>query len=135
MMMALPSYKTRIHTLSALALSVLVGCAGRTPAPVAVTQAQDGSLGCSAIQAESSANAATISELDSEQGGKIAQNVVAGVAGLFIWPLWFALDLQGAATKEIAALEQRNEYLTQLAGERCAVEPAVGRVTAIQRPR
>jgi hypothetical protein len=38
------------------------------------------------------------------------------VAGLFIWPLWFAMDFQGAATKEEVALQSRQEYLATLAG-------------------
>ena len=29
-------------------------------------------------------------ELGSEEGGKVAQNVAAGVVGLFIWPVLFA---------------------------------------------
>src|SRR5690606_24567808 len=104
---------------TAAAVALLAGCAGRAPAPVAVTQAQDAYMSCAAIQSEVAANTRKISELGSEQGQKVAQNVAAGVAGLFIWPLWFALDFQGAATKEIAALEARNSYLGQLAMERC----------------
>ena len=60
-----------------------------------------------------------ISELGSEQGAKVAQNVVAGVAGLFIPVLWFGMDFQGAAGTEQAALQGRQQYLASLAGERC----------------
>ena len=76
-------------------------------------------MSCQAIQAESRANSLKISELGSEQGAKTAQNVAAGVAGLFIWPLWFAMDFQGAATKEIAALEARNAHLGERALQTC----------------
>lgn len=73
-------------------LALLASCAGRTPAPVSVSQIQDGTMSCQAIQAESRANNSKISELGGEQGAKTAQNVVAG---LFIWPLWFAMDFSG----------------------------------------
>jgi hypothetical protein len=76
-------------------------------------------MSCQAIQAESRGNNSKISELGGEQGAKTAQNVAAGVAGLFIWPLWFAMDFQGAATKEIAALEARNAHLGERALQTC----------------
>ena len=50
---------------------------------------------------------------------KVAQNVAAGVAGLVVWPLWFAMDFKGAADKDVVALEARQQYLTSLAVERC----------------
>lgn len=61
--------------------------------------------------------------LGGEEGAKVAQNVVAGVAGLFIWPLWFAMDFQGAAPKAIAALQARQQYLATLAEQRCGAVP------------
>jgi hypothetical protein len=33
--------------------------------------------------------------------------------------LWFGLDFKGAASKEVAALQARQQYLTTLATERC----------------
>ena len=72
----------------AAALLVLAGCAGRAPQPVAVVQPQDRYMDCAAIQAEVLANNKTIQGLASEEGGKVAQNVVAGVVGLVIWPVW-----------------------------------------------
>ena len=98
---------------------MLTACAGRSPDPVALVQAQDTSASCTAIQAELAANTTKISELGKDQGKKVAQNVAAGVAGLFIPVLWFAMDFQGTAGKEITALEQRNAYLAQTALERC----------------
>jgi hypothetical protein len=41
--------------------------------------------------------------LASDESGKVAQNVAAGVVGLFTWPVWFAMDFQGTAGKEEAA--------------------------------
>ena len=60
-----------------------------------------------------------VQQLADEQGIKVAQNVAAGVAGLFIWPLFFAMDLQGTATTEMNALQARQQYLATLAQQRC----------------
>jgi hypothetical protein len=51
----------------------------------------------------------------------VTQNVAAGVVGLFIWPVWFAMDFQGAASTEQTALESRQTYLAALAEKRCAM--------------
>lgn len=81
-------------------------------------------MDCAAINAEVQANNKKVIELGSEEGAKVAQNVAAGVAGLIIWPLWFAMDFQGAAPKEVAALQARQQYLATLAEQRCgAVMP------------
>ena len=103
-------------------LAALAACAGRAPNPVAAVQERDRHADCQTIQAEILANNAQIAELARESGAKVAQNVAAGVAGLFIPVLWFAMDFQGAAGREARALEQRNAYLVQLATQRC--EPA-----------
>jgi len=108
--------------IGTLALSA---CAGRAPAPVAVTQPNDRYLDCAAINAEAQANTKRIQELASEEGGKVAQNVAAGVIGLFIWPVWFAMDFQGAAAKEVAALQSRQQYLGTLAEQRCGATPSL----------
>jgi hypothetical protein len=72
------------------------------------------------ITAEIQANNIKVQELANEEGGKVAQNVVAGVAGVFIPVLWFGMDFKGAASKEVTALQARQQYLTTLATERCA---------------
>jgi hypothetical protein len=90
-------------------------------------------MDCTAIAAEVKANNTKIQELASEQGAKVAQNVAAGVAGLFIWPLWFGMDLQGAASTETTALQSRQEYLGTLAEQkRCGAPPATA--AAYSRP-
>jgi hypothetical protein len=76
-------------------------------------------MDCDAIQAEADANNRKLAELGGEQGAKVAQNVAAGIAGLVIWPLWFAMDFQGAASTEATALQSRQKYLATLAGKRC----------------
>jgi uncharacterized protein YcfL len=106
-----------------IAALLLAGCAGRAPQPVAVVQAQDRYMDCAAIIAEVEANNAKVKELAGEQGTKAAQNVIAGVAGLVIPVLWFGMDWQGTASKEITALQSRQQYLATLAEQRCAKEP------------
>src|SRR4249919_1211176 len=105
----------------------LVGCAGRDPQPLATVQPQDAYADCTMIQAEIQANNVKVKELADEQGLKVAQNVVAGVVGLVIWPVWFAMDAKGAASKDVAALQARQQYLAVLATQRCAPRrPSVG---------
>jgi hypothetical protein len=72
------------------------------------------------IRAEIEANNAKATELANEQGLKVAQNVAAGVVGLVVWPIWFGMDFKGAAAQDAANLQARQEYLTQLAAQRCA---------------
>ena len=74
---------------------------------------------------QSEGNNLKFKELSGEQGGKVAQNVAAGVVGLVIWPVWFGMDFKGAADKEVAALQARQQYLTTLATE--AVRSPAGR--------
>jgi hypothetical protein len=91
-------------------------------------------MDCTAIAAEVKANNTKVQELASEQGAKVAQNVAAGVAGLFIWPLWFGMDFQGAASTETTALQSRQEYLGTLAQQkRCGTPSATA--AAYTQPR
>jgi len=97
----------------------LAGCAGHAANPVTTVQAQDQQSDCTMIRAEIEANNITVRKLGGEQGVKVAQNVAAGVAGLFVWPLLFAMDWQGSAGKEVTALQARQQFLTVLATQRC----------------
>jgi hypothetical protein len=38
--------------------------------------------------------------------------------------LWFGMDFKGAASKEVTALQARQQYLTTLATERCKQPPS-----------
>lgn len=114
--------KLQLYIVLGAAL-VVSACAGRAPAPVAVVQAQDRYMDCAAINVEVQANNKKVIELGGEEGAKVAQNVAAGLAGLVVWPLWFAMDFQGAAPKEIAALQARQQYLATLAEQRCGAVP------------
>ena len=116
---------SRIPFMAMMACLGLGACAGRTPAPVAVVQPQDRYADCNAIMAEINSNTQQIGSLGKEDGGKVAQNVVAGVAGVFIPVLWLAMDFQNASGKEGTALTQRNAYLASLAENRCNGAPVV----------
>ena len=76
------------------------------------------------IRAEIEANNVQAEKLAQENGAKIAQNVAAGVVGVVIWPVWFAMDAKGAAGTEMDALKGRQQYLATLAQQRCAPPPA-----------
>jgi hypothetical protein len=111
----------RFETIAAMAVGLaLSACAGRDPQPIASVQPQDAYSDCTMIRAEIEANNAKATQLANEQGGKVAQNVAAGVVGLVIWPVWFGMDFKDAAGKEAAALQARQQFLTTLATERCA---------------
>jgi hypothetical protein len=71
------------------------------------------------IRAEIEANNAKAQQLADEQGWKTAQNVAAGVVGVLVWPVLFAMDSKSAAAKDAAALQARQQYLATLAEQRC----------------
>src|SRR5215813_5757968 len=106
------------RVIGVLLLAAVAGCAGRAPQPVAVVQPQDRYADCLAIFAEVQADNKKIQDLAGEQGSKVAQNIAAGVVGVFIWPVWFGMDFQGAAGKEVDALTSRQQYLATLAEQR-----------------
>jgi hypothetical protein len=93
-----PSADAFTVVLTALAIGfALAACAGRDPHPVSVVQPQDTQSDCAMIQAEIQANNVQAQKLADENHAKIAQNVTAGVVGVVIWPVWFAMDAKGAA--------------------------------------
>jgi hypothetical protein len=102
----------------------VAACAGRDPKQIATVQPWDQSASCTQLRAEIDANNIKIKELADEQGWKVAQNVVTGVGGLLIPVLWFGMDWKGSASKDVAALQARQQYLTTLATEKCAGPPA-----------
>jgi hypothetical protein len=111
----------RVGAFWAIAASVaLSSCAGRDAQPISTVQQQDAYSDCTMIKAEIDANNQKAQQLANEQGMKVAQNVAAGVVGLVIWPVWFGMDFKGAAGQDAANLQARQEYLTQLAVQRCA---------------
>lgn len=116
--------KLPVYNIAAIATATLLisSCAGRDARPVAISQPRDASMACAQI----AGNNQLISDLGSEKGTKVAHNVAAGVAGLLIWPIWFAMDFKGAAATDQEALKQRNIYLASTAtNERCGSPSSV----------
>ena len=112
----------RMRGVGALLVGVAIGlaaCAGRDAQPTSTVQPQDAYSTCDMINAEIQANNKRAEALATEQNWKVAQNVATGVAGIVIWPLWFAMDTKGAAGTEAAALQARQQYLASLASMRC----------------
>ena len=109
---------------AALLAATLAACAGRPPNPVAIIQPQDAYADCTALMIEANANNQRMQELAGDQGAKVAQNVVVGVAGLFIPVLWFGMDFQGSAGIDIQALQARNQYLAARAAQQHCGESA-----------
>lgn len=106
-----------------VAASLMAGaCAGRSAHPVAISQPQDKDTSCAAIQTEIKQNNLAISDLSEEKGWKAAQNIAAGVAGLFFFPIWAGMDFQNSAGVEQRALQSRNDYLATQAAEKCKSE-------------
>jgi hypothetical protein len=87
------------------------------------------------INAEIQANNKRAETLASEHDAKVAQNVVAGVVGVVVWPVLFAMDAKGAAATDAAALQARQEYLANLAAIRCAPPPVAAAPLAGPPPR
>jgi hypothetical protein len=126
----------RIAVFSAMALGLaLSACAGRDPQPIATVQPQDTTSDCAMINAEIQANNKRAETLASEHDAKVAQNVVAGVVGVVVWPVLFAMDAKGAAATDAAALQARQEYLANLAAIRCAPPPVAAAPLAGPPPR
>jgi hypothetical protein len=111
-----------------IACAHCAACAGRDAAPVATVQPHDQTSDCAMISAEIEANNAKVRELADGKGAKVVQNVGAGVSGLFVWPVLFAMDVKGAADQDMAALQARQQFLTNLAVQRCARSGPVARV-------
>jgi hypothetical protein len=126
-----PHMKKKIlGAASVVTAMFLSACAGRAPQPVAVVQPQDRYADCAAIIAEVQANNQKIQDLAGDEGSKVTQNVAAGVVGLFIWPVWFGMDFQGTAGKEVAALQSRQQYLAVMAEQRNCAAPVSTPVVA-----
>ena len=101
--------------LSAFVAMSAIGCAGRTANPIATKEVGDRDLDCEEIEAEMSDLDAQARRLLGEQDSKTGKNVAIGVAGLFIWPIWFFADLSTAERQEAQAMQDRARHLQRLA--------------------
>src|SRR5262245_53360570 len=124
---------TRITSALLIACLATAGCAGRSPQLAQLVQPTDQYATCHQSMIEVQANNQKIEALAREEGWKVTQNVVAGVAGFVVPVLWFGMDWQGTASKEAQALSQRNQYLGSLAAERCKRQTPSPAVASDQR--
>jgi len=97
---------------------VASGCAGRSASPVMATQYQDKGLSCEQVGEEMRRIEVEIRSL-LPQSDKTRNRVGWGIAGLFFFPLWFAMDLSDAEKIEIDAYKTRYENLRYLAHDKC----------------
>ena len=100
----------------------LAACAGRTPAPVSLSQPSDSATSC---EGEIAANNARALAFVKQQSNTNVKNVGAAVVGVLLFPpLLLAMDLSGADGVELQALRARNEHIASLMRQRnCANIP------------
>ena len=113
----------KLRRSMALGLALLLPACGRSeppPAqPVAVFQAQDRYMDCSAIRAESAANAQRLRELRYQKENRTRPGMFATAVDTINPATWFRTDPEEAARAEEAALDSRQYQLGTLAGQRC----------------
>jgi hypothetical protein len=105
-----------VHSRIVLAITIglaLSACAGREPQPIATVQPQDANSDCATINAEIQANSSRAQVLASEQNTKSA------------WQTWLTMGAKSSADSDAASLQTRQQYLENLAAQRCAPPPAV----------
>ncbi len=113
---------TKNITSCILICMLLVGCAGRTAAPVMVHQYGDGKKDCETLKKEIDFTENEIFRLIPESE-KTGSNVALGVAGAFLIFPWFFMDFSEAEQIEINALRQRYNHLVILSEEKdCGFE-------------
>lgn len=100
-----------------LAFILVVGCAGRTAAPVNVYQYGDEKKSCKALQSELAFTESEIQRL-LPQTEKTGKNVALGIAGAFLLVPWFFMDMSKAEQIEINALRQRYNHLVIISNEK-----------------
>ena len=108
----------RVPTSTAL-VAQLAACGGRDPQNIPVVQAQDAGLDCNALITETNYNNQRIAALTKESSNTTGGNVALGVAFVTpFWPMLFAMDFKGAAGKDMAAVQARQQYRASLAGQK-----------------
>ena len=103
-----------------LCVGLLAACAGRSASPIQVTQPGDRNLSCDEIVAQMTQYNNEIADLDAEISSRQKRNIGFGVAGIFLFPIWFGLDLGDAPEQEKAAYKKRiNQLVRYGANQKC----------------
>jgi len=89
---------------------------------------------CEVIASENHTNAARIIELKGQAEGKVAQNIAAAAAGVFLIFPFLLMDFQDAPGVEGRALVRRQKRLNALAQEKgCKIETVSPSERAVKR--
>ena len=86
---------------------MLVACGGRSPNPIIPSLPSDIRLTCAEIEAELIAYHTDLAHYAIEKVQRKKWNIGFGIAGVLVWPLWFALDLEKAPEIEEKAIARR----------------------------
>jgi len=81
---------------------------------VAARQVGDSQMDCAELAAEMQELDRKAKRLHGEQSQKAGRNAALGVGGLFLFPLWFAMDLSDAERQEALAMQDRYSHLNRL---------------------
>lgn len=106
--------KNILAVLCLASLITLAGCGGRTANPIATKEVGDKEMECEDIEAEMSELDRRARRLISEQSAKTGKNAALGVGGLFIFPIWFFMDLSDAERQEATAMQDRQAHLQRI---------------------
>ncbi len=93
----------------------LVACGGRSASPIQTAQPGDKQLSCEGIGAQIVQYQNAKADLGAEISKRQKRNIGWGIAGIFLFPLWFGLDLGDAPETEGAAIQKRLNQLTRYA--------------------
>jgi hypothetical protein len=106
-----------------MCVMLLVGCGGRTAAPVMPVQYGDDKKSCRALEFEMNTIQGEMQRLlpDTDKTGK---NVALGVAGAFLLVPWFFMDFKNAEQTEYESYRQRyNNLATVALSKNCDITP------------
>lgn len=88
--------------------------------PLTTVQPQDSTASCAELEQEIRRHNLEVTQLAKENGWQLAQNGGTGADGLFVWPIWFAMDFKGSTNLTAASLQARQQHLATIVAERCS---------------
>ena len=106
--------KKILAMLGLASLLLLAGCGGRAANPISSKQPGDREMECPDIEAEMSDLERRARRLLGEQSAKTGKNAALGIGGLFIFPVWFFMDLSDAERQEALAMQDRQAHLQRI---------------------
>ena len=95
------------------------GCAGRQANPVLVSLPSDYGMGCDSLNMEISSLANQVQLKSGTASNVGTKNLLLGIGGVIVWPLWFGMDLKKADKTELRALVSRHRHLSDIRNANC----------------